>query len=145
MSPFKTYVRVWLGWVGSCFVWDRLVLKVTPLKPSVFTATRCCSCNLFSRWGVPAALSNPSFLSACLPALLADQQLRIVLSGIFPTGSWWDELWCDTLPSVLLGSQGDQDESPPWPPGDLLRSCLSCFWGPHQDAEDLEIPWYCTR
>lgn len=35
------------------------------------------------------------FLSVCLPllsALLADQQVRICLSGIFPTGSGWDEL-----------------------------------------------------
>lgn len=28
----------------------------------------------------------------CLSALLADQQVRICLSGIFPTGSRWDEL-----------------------------------------------------
>lgn len=30
--------------------------------------------------------------STGLPALLADQQVRICLSGIFPTGSRWDEL-----------------------------------------------------
>lgn len=86
----------------------------------------------------------PFCLPAVLSALLADQQVRICLTGIFPTGSRWDELWCDTLPSVLLGSRGDQDESPRCPTGDTPRSCLSCFWGPDQDAEDLDTTWYCT-
>lgn len=31
------------------------------------------------------------------------------------------------------------------PRGDTPRSCLSCFWGPDQDAEDLDTAWYCTR
>lgn len=91
----------------------------------------------------PTSSSLSVGLPASLPSL-ADQQVRICLSGIFPTGSGWDELWCDTLPSVLLGSQGDQDKSLCCPTGDPLRSCLGCFWGPDQDAEDLDTTWYCT-
>lgn len=126
--------KVWMG-LSACDDFK---------KVSIFSATKCCPWNLFSRWGVKATLQlQVPFLSACLLALLADQQVRICLSGIFPTGLGWDELWCDTLPSVLLGSQGDQDKSPCCPTGDMLRSCFSCFWGPDQDAEDLDTTWYC--
>lgn len=107
-----------------------------PQDAAHVTCFQCEVLKLHSNFKVP-------FLPACLPALLADQQVRICLSGIFPTGLGWDELWCDTLPSVLLGSRGDQDKSPCCPTGDMLRSCFSCFWGPDQDAEDLDTTWYC--
>ena len=111
----------------------------------VSSAARFCPSNLFSQWGDKATLLLPvPFTSACLSALRADQEVSICLAGIFPIGSGWDELWCDTLPSVLLGSRGDQDKSPRCPTGDTLRSCCSCFWGPDQDAEDLDTTWYCT-
>lgn len=111
-------------------------------------ATSRCPCNPFfkaRRWSHAPASSSLSVRPPASAALLADQQVRICLSGIFPTGSGWDELWCDTLPSVLLGSQGDQDKSPRRPTGDALRSCLGCFWGPDQDAEDFghNLILYC--
>lgn len=34
----------------------------------------------------------PSYVSACLSALVAEQTVSICLSDIFPTGSGWDEL-----------------------------------------------------
>lgn len=78
-------------------------------------------------------------LPARLSAFLADQQV------LLPTGVRRDELWCDTLPSALLCSRHDQDESPCCPTGDTRWSCCSHFWGPVDDAEDLDTTCYCAQ
>lgn len=97
--------------------------EVEPLSP-LFKVRRW---SYVLRTWVPSLFAGPP----ASPASWLTNKFEFAFLAFFPTGSRWNELWCDTLPSVVVCSRGDRDKSLYCTTGDMLKSCLTA--------------WYCTH